>query len=135
MSTEGLVPKEQQRLLEAVEAVNIAYLMTGDTDNDIQIAFHNQAINNSPGWNIFLKNMRFEFGYQQSKVRFSLPPDEEKFENFKIFLENSLCIKNYSVTPRIGIKYILEIELEDYIYDDDGIVKITQLTNKILECS
>lgn len=134
MSDRNLVPKEQEKLLDAVEAVNIAYLMTGGID-EINISFHNQAINNSPGWNIFLKNMRFEFGYQQSKVRFSLPPNEENYEEFKIFLESNLKITNYTMKHRVGIKYILEVDLEDLVYNDEGIQKITKLTNKVLDCS
>jgi len=129
MSDRNLVPNEQKKLLDAVEAVNIANLMAGGAD-EINISFHNQAINNAPGWNIFLKNMRFEFGYQQSKVRFSLPPNEDNFEEFKTFLESNF--EKYTVTHRIGIKYILEVDLEEYIYDDDGIKKITILTNKVL---
>lgn len=128
------IPKEQEMLFEAIEAINAAYLLSGDK-NEINIAFHNQAINNSPGWNVFLKNMRFEFGYQQSKVKFSLPPDEDKYAEFKDFLENTLKIKNYKTTHRTGIKYIVEIELEEYIYDKKGIKKIVILTNKILELS
>lgn len=134
MFDENLVPKGQEKLLEAVEAVNIAYLMTGDTDDEISIAFHNQAVNNSPGWNVFLKNMRFEFGYQQSKVRFSLPSDESNFDNFKIFLESNFS-KKYTIQHRQGIKYIIEIDLEDHIYNDEGITMITSLTGKILNCS
>ena len=135
MENKNLVPKEQEKLLDAVEAINLAYLMTGGTEDDITISFHNQAINNSPGWNVFLKNMRFEFGYQQSRLRFSLTPDEENFESFKSYLESSLNIKKYHVIPRVGIKYIVEIELEEYIYTDKGVEKIILLTNKILECS
>lgn len=129
------IPSKQRRILEAIEAVNIAYLMTGQSDSRLSIHFHNQAINNSPGWNIFMKNIRFEFGYNQSRIRFSLPPDEEQFEEFKKFLEEKLNIKNYDVTHRVGIKYIMEIDLDDDIYTDEGVNKIAQLTNKILQCS
>lgn len=134
MFDRNLVPEEQKKILEAVEAVNLVYLLS-DSGDDIDITYHNHAINNSPGWNIFLKNMRFEFGSNESKVRFSLPPEEAKFEEFKDYLENSLNIKRYDVTHRMGIKYIVEIELEDYIYDDDGISTISKLTNKILDIS
>ena len=128
------VPKEQKKLLEAVEAVNVAYLLSGEEDQ-LSVSFHNQAINNTPGWNVFLKNIRFEFGYQQSKMRFSLSPDENNFIKFKDFLDNELNVTEYEVTHRLGIKYIVEIDLEKYIYTEDGVQKIALITSKILENS
>ncbi|AEO93777.1 gp519 [Bacillus phage G] len=136
MSNRDLIPKGQIKLLDAVEAISVAYLMSSDDpeeNNDISISVHSEAIDGSPGYNIFFKNMRFELGYQNSKVKFSLPPTEKELEKFKFFLEDSLEIKKYEIFPRVGIKYIVEIELEDYIYSDEGIDKITQLTNKVLE--
>lgn len=128
------VPKEQEKILEAVEAVNVAFLLSGHESN-LSISFHDQAYNNSPGWNIFLKNIRFEFAHKQSRMRFSLLPDEEVFNDIKNFIDNELRTTDYEITNREGKRYIIELCIHEFIYNDDGIEKISLLTNKILENS
>lgn len=128
-----LVPKGQKKLIEAVSSLNMAYAISEGEESRLDVVSHSNAVDGSPGYSLLFKNMRFDLGYQKSKVRFGLPYSDEGLENFKYFLEEKLNIKEYYIYPKKGIKYILEIELENYIYSDEGVDKIVQLTNKILE--
>lgn len=132
MVDRNLVPKDQRKLIDIVEAVNLAYTMNND-EEPMSAVFHSQAVDGAPGYNIFLKNMRFELGYQRSKLKFSIPYDNDELDRFKNFLEHELKINEYDVFPSSGIKYVLEVGLENYIYSDEGIETISKLANKVLE--
>jgi hypothetical protein len=125
---------EQESLLDVVRAVYLANKMMGKELNDIYASYHYQAVNGQPGWNIFLNNMRFELGYNRTRLRLSLPiTNEEDFGIFAKYLEEALNIPNYSVDQRQGLKYLVEIDFDENIYTDEGLGRISRLTDKVLE--
>lgn len=128
-----MISEDQQSLMDAIEAVHLACKMSGKEDLNINTVFHHQACSNSPGWNIIMNNARFELGYQHNKVRFSLPPDEEEYEKFSEYLTEELGFEEFTSSYRPGIKYVIELNLDELIYTNDGIERISKLTNKILE--
>lgn len=128
-----MITDDQRKLIEAVEAVHLACQLKTNEDLSLDVTFHHQACNNAPGWNIFMNNTRFELGYQHNKVRFSIPHNEDECESFTRFLTEDLGFKDYSKQVRTGIKYIFELDLDELIYTDDGIDKISKLTNRILQ--
>jgi hypothetical protein len=128
-----MISDEQKQLIDAVEAVHLACQLSSKEHLNINVTFHHQACNNTPGWNIFMNNARFELGYQYSKVRFSLPPDEDECQEFTVFLTEKLGFANYTSKYKTGIKYIFELDLDELIYTEDGIDKISKLTNRILQ--
>lgn len=127
-----MISDEQQRLIDAIEAVHLACTLSGKSDLKINVIFNHLACNNKPGWNVLMDSARFEFGYEDSKVRFSIPPNEEECNNFKKFLIEELNLSKFVETYRIGIKYLFEIEFDDFIYTNEGIDKISKLTDRIL---
>lgn len=128
-----LITSEQQSLIDAVQSVHVACTLSGQSDLDISVVYHHHACNNLPGYNIFMNNLRFELGYEHSVVRFSLPPDEDKYLEFKKYLTEKLGFNNFSENYKVGIKYVFEVEFGEIIYAIDGIERISKLTSKILE--
>jgi hypothetical protein len=134
MLENSTIAQEQRNLIEVIESIYMACDLSGEATGGLSVTFNHQAINNMPGWNIFLKNIRFELGYNQNRIRFGIPYDKEIFEKFCNFLNKELKI-NYTVKKNIGIKYQFEIGLDQHMYTDEGVKRIASLTNKILEIS
>ncbi|MNJ90565.1 hypothetical protein D3C87_81640 [compost metagenome] len=128
-----MISDEQQRLIDAIQAVHLACMLNGKSDLTINVIFNDLACNNKPGWNVLMNSARFEFGYEDSKVRCSIPPDEEECREFKRFLTEDLNLNKFEEVYRIGIKYLFEIEFDEFIYTDEGIDKISKLTDRILK--
>lgn len=128
---EKLISEEQQTLIEAIEAVYFVNKIAEDKDLDLFITPNYYACDGSPGINVFLQKMRFELGYQYNKVKFGIPASLVQFELFCRFLDNLNL--DYHYKEREGIQFLFEIDIDEYLYTDDGIVTMMCLINRVLE--
>lgn len=129
------IAQEQGDLISAIEGIHAARVLCEDYEEQITITHNYLAFNNSPGLNVFLKNIRLELGYNQNRIKFGIPHDKDKYNDFIHFLVNTLSIFDFDVKEREGIKYLFVIELDQLMYTTKGIEQVVSLINKILDLS
>lgn len=125
------ISQEQLNLIDAMDSIQTMFKLIGKSQNDATVVHHQYAFDNSPGFNILLDNMRFELTSNDSRVRFSIPHEEDSFEAFKEFILIDLGFKDVKCQERSGIKYIFEIDLNEQLKSEEGIHSIVELAGKV----